>query len=301
MALPFFALPCLKRVSYRDTRLEPNRVRSLFMHERSDEPMRVECPNCSTTYEVPAVHFVDGVRRLRCTQCGYRWNQSASDADLNDSKKSTPLLDMLEPAMNMEASAAVHVDIVDDGDTANANAARTFAAELDPQSADDAFDDIDDALAPLPAPTVQEELEAAGRRWQWGLGLVTLTILVSVLILGREAVVNAAPVTQPIYRAAGLEPWSALRRWDLCVTKLDAAEMRYTLTNRSTFRRTVPGLYISAASGDLIPVEGPSGSLRAGETVRGQAPNPGVELAKPTALSLSNQPDQSDARAFTDC
>ena len=221
--------------------------------------MRVECPNCSTTYEVPAVHFVDGVRRLRCTQCGYRWNQSASDADLNDSKKSTPLLDMLEPAMNMEASAAVHVDIVDDGDTANTNAARTFAAELDPQSADDAFDDIDDALAPLPAPTVQEELDAAGRRWQWGLGLVTLTILVSALILGREAVVNAAPVTQPIYRAAGLEPWSALRRWDLCVTKLDAAEMRYTLTNRSTFRRTVPGLYISAASGDLMPGGGAVG------------------------------------------
>jgi len=77
--------------------------------------------------------------------------------------------------------------------------------------------------------------------------------------------------------------------------------MRYTLTNRSTFRRTVPGLYISAASGDLMPVEGPSGSLRAGETVRGQAPNPEIELAKPTALSLSNQPDQSDARAFTDC
>ena len=244
--------------------------------------MRVECPNCSTTYEVPAVHFVDGVRRLRCTQCGYRWNQSASDADLNDSKKSTPLLDMLEPAMNMEASAAVHVDIVDDGDTANTNAARTFAAELDPQSADDAFDDIDDALAPLPAPTVQEELDAAGRRWQWGLGLVTLTILVSALILGREAVVNAAPVTQPIYRAAGLEPWSALRRWDLCVTKLDAAEMRYTLTNRSTFRRTVPGLYISAASGDLIPWRGRRARCAPAKRSVGKRRTPGS--------SLQNQP-----------
>ena len=69
--------------------------------------MRVECPNCSTTYEVPAVHFVDGVRRLRCTQCGYRWNQSASDADLNDSKKSTPLLDMLERDLSAEKWAAV--------------------------------------------------------------------------------------------------------------------------------------------------------------------------------------------------
>jgi predicted Zn finger-like uncharacterized protein len=269
----------------------------VLLHERSDEPMRVECPNCSTTYEVPAVHFVDGTRRLRCTQCGYRWNQSASEADLNDSKKSTPLLDMLEPAMNMEASAAVNVDIVDDGD----NEARTFAAELDPQSAEDAFDDIDDALAPFPVPTAEEELEAAGRRWQWGLGLVAATIIVSLMILGREAVVSAAPFTQALYRTAGLEPWSDLRRWDLCATGVDASDIRYTLTNKSAFSRSVPDLYITEAAGGLVPIDGPSGSMRAGETVRVRATNLGLEITSPATLSLSTQADQSDARAFADC
>ena len=261
--------------------------------------MRVECPNCSTTYEVPAVHFVDGARRLRCTQCGYRWNQSATEADLNESKKSTPLLDMLEPAMNMEASAAVNVDIV--SDDADANDAQSFAAELDPQAADQAFSEIDEALAPLPAPSAEQEMEMAGRRWQWGLGLVALTLLISALILGREAVVSAAPITQPLYRSVGLEPWSDLRRWDLCLANADDAGLRYNLTNTSAFRRSVPDLYLTDDAGKLAMIEGPTGSLRAGETIRGEASIAGVQVAAPATLSLSAKSDQSDARVFSRC
>lgn len=261
--------------------------------------MRVECPNCSTTYEVPAVHFVDGARRLRCTQCGYRWNQSATTADLNESKKSTPLLDMLEPAMNMEASAAVNVDITsDDADPA---VARSIAAELDPQSADQAFSEIDEALAPLPAPSAEQEIATAGRQWQWGLGLVAATVLVSALILGREAVVSAAPVTQSLYRTVGLEPWSDLRRWDLCLANTTEAELRYNITNTSAFRRAVPALYVTDDAGNMALVEGPSGSLRAGEMIRGAASLAGFDLTKPTTLSLSAKTDQSDARAFSRC
>lgn len=261
--------------------------------------MRVECPNCSTTYEVPAVHFVDGARRLRCTQCGYRWNQSATTADLNESKKSTPLLDMLEPAMNMEASAAVNVDITsDDADPA---VARSIATELDPQSADQAFSEIDEALAPLPAPSGEQEIAIAGRQWQWGLGLVAATVLVSALILGREAVVSAAPVTQSLYRTVGLEPWSDLRRWDLCLANTTEAELQYNLTNTSAFRRAVPALYVTDDAGNIALVEGPSGSLRAGETIRGAASLAGFDLTKPTKLSLSAKTDQSDTRAYSRC
>lgn len=261
--------------------------------------MRVECPNCSTTYEVPAVHFVDGARRLRCTQCGYRWNQSATTADLNESKKSTPLLDMLEPAMNMEASAAVNVDIT--GDDADPAVAQSIAAELDPQSADQAFSEIDEALAPVPAPTAEQEMAMAGRRWQWGLGLVAATVLVSALILGREAVVSAAPVTQSLYRTVGLEPWSDLRRWDLCLANTTDAEVGYSLTNTSAFRRTPPDLYVTDDAGNIARVEGPTGSLRAGETIRGSASLTGFELTKPATLSLSAKADQSDVRAYRRC
>lgn len=261
--------------------------------------MRVECPNCSTIYEVPAVHFVDGARRLRCTQCGYRWNQSASSADLNESKKSTPLLDMLEPAMNMEASAAVNVDII--GEDADPAVAQSIAAELDPQRADQAFGEIDEALAPMPAPSAEQEIAMAGRRWQWGLGLVAATVLVSALVLGREAVVSAAPVTQGLYRTVGLEPWSDLRRWDLCLANADAAELRYNLTNTSAFRRGAPELFVTDDAGNLARLEGPSGSLRAGETIRGAASLAGFALSKPETLSLSTKTDQSDARAFSRC
>ena len=63
--------------------------------------MRVDCPNCGTQYEVPEIHFSDGARKVRCTECGYRWNQSATHAHFNEGRKDAPLLDMLEPALDM--------------------------------------------------------------------------------------------------------------------------------------------------------------------------------------------------------
>ena len=63
--------------------------------------MRVDCPNCGTQYEVSEIHFSDGARKVRCTECGYRWNQSVTKAHFNEGRKDAPLLDMLEPALDM--------------------------------------------------------------------------------------------------------------------------------------------------------------------------------------------------------
>jgi predicted Zn finger-like uncharacterized protein len=35
--------------------------------------MRIVCPHCSTTYEVPDAVFGGRPRKLRCVQCGYQW------------------------------------------------------------------------------------------------------------------------------------------------------------------------------------------------------------------------------------
>ncbi|MGB1081419.1 MAG: hypothetical protein ACPG4D_02800, partial [Alphaproteobacteria bacterium] len=50
---------------------------------------------------MPEIHFSDGARKVRCTECGYRWNQSATKAHFNEGRKDAPLLDMLEPALDM--------------------------------------------------------------------------------------------------------------------------------------------------------------------------------------------------------
>lgn len=269
--------------------------------------MHVECPNCRTVYEVPAIHFADGARRLRCTECGYRWNQTASDAELNEGKKSTPLLDMLEPAMNMEASAAINVDIAgDDGDDdglggLTSSSGTVASAALDQQAADDAYADIDSALAPMPAPTIEQNLAAMGRRWQWGLSLVLATVLLSLLILGRQSVASAAPFTQSLYRGLGLEPWSALRRWDLCLETRNGSELRYSLRNTSTFSRSMPDLYATDASGALALIDGPTGSLRAGEVVTGVAAVDGLNLDQPQSLALATKTDPSNARVYGSC
>ena len=267
--------------------------------ERSVKPMHVECPNCSTVYEVPTIHFVDGTRRLRCTECGYRWNQSADEVELSEGKKSTPLLDMLEPAMNMEASAAVRVDLLGDDDEADDGI--TVTEGLNPQAADAAYQEIDEALAPLPAPTPEEVIEDAGRRWQWGLGIVALTLMVSGLILGREAVVSAAPFTQQAYRGLGLEPWSALRAWDVCLADTDESEVRLNITNTSSFRRLLPDLYVTDAQGGLLQLAGPNASLRSGETARHAAPLNGAKLSQPAVLTLAARTDRTDGRAFGAC
>ena len=263
--------------------------------------MRVECPNCSTEYDVPAVHFVDGARKLRCTECGYRWNQTATEAQLAEGKKSTPLLDMLEPAMDMEKAPSV--DIMPDDDEAldDFDGAGVMAAELEPDAADKAFEEIDEALSPLPAPTPEEQIAESGRRWQWGLSIVALTLALSGLILGREAVVSAAPFTQSVYRAFGLEPWSDLREWDVCIASVTAESMQYDLSNQSTFRRSPPDMFVMVESGDWVAVEGPSVSLSQGESIRDALPLNGQKPTTPPSLALSSKADQSDARTFGLC
>ena len=268
--------------------------------------MHVECPNCSTVYEVAAIHFVDGARRLRCTECGYRWNQTASEAELSEGKKSTPLLDMLEPAMNMEASAAINVDLTQDGsDEANSDAplysGRAAAADIDPHASGAAYEAIEDALAPLAAPADAPDQAELGRRWQWGLGVIGATVLIAILILGRQAVVSAAPMTQPLYRAMGMEPWSELRRWDLCVAKIEEGELSYSLTNTSTFRRLLPDVYVKGDLGQLALIESPTRSMRSGETIEATASTDALNLSKPLTLALATRADQSNARSYGPC
>ena len=140
--------------------------------------MRVDCPNCGTQYEVPEIHFSDGARKVRCTECGYRWNQSATHAHFNEGRKDAPLLDMLEPALDMarvnngsiagltagadpearRSSVTASADADADAETPRVNspteaspaavAEDIIVTQHDPAAAETAFDALEEALAP---------------------------------------------------------------------------------------------------------------------------------------------------------
>ena len=305
--------------------------------------MRVDCPNCGTQYEVPEIHFSDGARKVRCTECGYRWNQSVTKAHFNEGRRDAPLLDMLEPALDMarvdeggladlddgsgsdvssDASASVGADLSARAETPQTELAETEASpaavaediivtRLDPAAAETTFDALEDALAPRPVDRRQQFFEDMARRWQWGLGVVLAMALVSMLVLGREAVVQAMPLTQGLYRGLGLEPWSALRGWDLCVASTGSgageagATIHYDLRNTSAFRRSAPDFFVMAAGEDPVRVDGPARPVSSGQDVRGEiwfAVGDGAVSAGPgLQLGLAGREDHRDIRLYGAC
>ena len=307
--------------------------------------MRVDCPNCGTQYEVPEIHFSDGARKVRCTECGYRWNQSATHAHFNEGRKDAPLLDMLEPALDMarfdeggptdlaadadpEASAdrSVTASAYADADADAATPRVQFAApeaspaavaediivtQRDPDAAETAFDALEEALAPRPVDRRQQFFEDMAQRWQWGLGVVVAMALLSMLVLGREAVVQAVPLTQGVYRGLGLEPWSALRGWDLCVASTGSgigeagATIHYDMRNTSAFRRSAPDIFVVAAGEDPVRVEGPARPVSSGQDVRGEIRLTGRDGAAAVGpglrLGLAGREDHRDIRLYGAC
>ena len=301
--------------------------------------MRVDCPNCGTQYEVPEIHFSDGARKVRCTECGYRWNQSATKAHFNEGRKDAPLLDMLEPALDMarideggladsddgadpDASSDASADLSTRAETPQTELADTEASpaavaediivtRLDPAAAETAFDTLEEALAPRPVDRKQQFFEDMARRWQWGLGVVVAMALLSMLVLGREAVVQAMPLTQGLYRGLGLEPWSALRGWDLCVASTGSgageagATIHYDLRNTSAFRRSAPDFFVVAAGEDPVRVDGPARPVNRGQDVRGEirlTDDEGTAVAGPRLrLGLAGREDHRDIRLYGPC
>lgn len=309
--------------------------------------MRVDCPNCGTQYEVPEIHFSDGARKVRCTECGYRWNQSATKAHFNEGRKDAPLLDMLEPALDMarideggladsddgadpDASSDASADLSADAsadlsaraetpqtELADTEASPAAVAEdiivtrLDPAAAETAFDTLEEALAPRPVDRRQQFFEDMARRWQWGLGVVVAMALLSMLVLGREAVVQAMPLTQGLYRGLGLEPWSALRGWDLCLASTGSGTgeagvtIHYDLRNTSAFRRSAPDFFVMAAGEDPVRVDGPARPVSSGQDVRGEirfAVGDGAVSAGPgLQLGLAGREDHRDIRLYGAC
>ena len=313
--------------------------------------MRVDCPNCGTQYEVPEIHFSDGARKVRCTECGYRWNQSATQAHFNEGRKDAPLLDMLEPALDMarfeedrptdkddEAEAgdgdgdgtavgtsaeALLSPGPDEGPTGDqgtsslneagpaAVAEDILVTRLDPDAAEAAFESVEAALAPRPVDRRQQFFEDVAQRWQWGLGVVVAMALLSMLVLGREAVVQAVPLTQGFYRGLGLEPWSDLRGWDLCVASTGLATgeagttIHYDLRNTSAFRRSAPDFFVVAAGKDPVRVDGPTSPVSSGQDVRGEillTGSDGVAAVGPgLRIGLAGREDHRDIRLHGAC
>lgn len=168
--------------------------------------MRITCPNCSLSYQIPRESLGDGGRSVRCADCRTVWFVSPSPV------------------------AQVHdvVDVEPDGmDFAAGEAGSAVVPGQNPMNEEVAFGEMVPAVAEggaassVPAPVASIEVVAAkryktakparkdgGRRWfGFDPGLVLAACLVAILagaVLARVPIVRQVPHLASLYARLGL-------------------------------------------------------------------------------------------------
>jgi predicted Zn finger-like uncharacterized protein len=186
--------------------------------------MRIACPDCHATYDVPDALLAKGGKQVRCAKCGTEWFPVAAAPKAVDPK-----------AVDLEAAEPV---------AAPAPAPKRTAAASAPSAPSHADDDEDDAprfpLPPTDEPPPSEraplraarspllgprraeipdepeevlltpgELIAPSRRRRgplrgWLLSLVVIIAVVSAAVIWRDKVMQAWPPSERAYHAVGL-------------------------------------------------------------------------------------------------
>jgi len=135
--------------------------------------MRIECPACSTVYEVPD-HLLGPKRKLRCAHCGHVWPTEHPAAESPEAPSEVPAL-----SRNPPESAAPAV-------------AETRFVEPLHRNSVEAFD-----LGPRP--------KASAFVWVgWAASLLVLALLVWGALAYRDDVMAAWPESARLYHALGL-------------------------------------------------------------------------------------------------
>ena len=70
--------------------------------------MRIVCPSCQATYDVPESLMRGAPRRVRCARCGGEWTPEANPDDVNDANP--PAIQAAAPAVPPNQPALVMPD-----------------------------------------------------------------------------------------------------------------------------------------------------------------------------------------------
>jgi predicted Zn finger-like uncharacterized protein len=151
--------------------------------------MRITCPSCDATYDVPDAMLAGGPRKVRCARCGTEWvptPMSAAPLALEDSDPEPPPYAPL-PALPPPSP-----------DMPGRTEPRLHPLRPRPEPVrEPAFADDEDE---------EEPPRSGGARavLAWGLSLLVLAALALAAVQWRAQVMEAWPPSERVYAALGL-------------------------------------------------------------------------------------------------
>jgi len=153
--------------------------------------MRITCPNCSASYDVPDRVLGAEARPVRCARCGTVWTPRAAEGAADEPAPAVAA-DPPRPAVTRAPAPSAVTAPMEAGEVAPLRAPRPRAPQV--------------IHPPLPTITDAPALERGSRLslWAaWTLSVVAVAGLVIALWLFRTEVTEAWPPAARLYSALG--------------------------------------------------------------------------------------------------
>ena len=152
--------------------------------------MRIVCPDCAATYDVPDNRLVPG-RPVRCAQCSREWHP-AQEPDLAAARA-----EQVEPAEwagppATTATTQLATAVIERPETSAAGMNRVHV---------EGFGAVSEPVPETASPT---RAAAASARYAWAGSLLLLVVLAWAAYTWRSPIMQAWPPSERVYAALGL-------------------------------------------------------------------------------------------------
>jgi predicted Zn finger-like uncharacterized protein len=150
--------------------------------------MRIVCPNCRATYEVPDRLLAGGTKPVRCARCGTTWTPEAPPPPPPEPLLRRPAPPPEPPPPPSALEPPLRAD--------------QRLAGFRPRGEREEVETTDESLPPVH----YEDEEPRGRAALigWLLSLLLLAVIIWAALAYRDAVMAAWPASERIYAALGL-------------------------------------------------------------------------------------------------
>jgi predicted Zn finger-like uncharacterized protein len=177
--------------------------------------MRIACPHCHATYDVPDALLAGGGKQVRCARCGKEWSPAAGDTRASSVEATAPSAARVARARPAAPPPPVEDDDLDEAPRFPV----TSLDELPPPSERSPLrasrspllgprrseipEEPDEPL-PSPAEVASPRRRRRGPLRGWLLSLVLILAVISAGVIWRQDVIKAWPASERLYRPLGL-------------------------------------------------------------------------------------------------
>jgi predicted Zn finger-like uncharacterized protein len=157
--------------------------------------MRIVCPSCEATYNVPDAMLAAGSRKVRCARCGNEWAPAAASAPAPPTAEAD---ESFAPPPTAASAAPQPPAAPPSADAEPPGRPEPRAKPLRPRA--------EPRLIP-PPPTLDEEPPERSRTGAvvaWALTVLILAAAGAAAVLWRAQVMAAWPPSERVYAALGL-------------------------------------------------------------------------------------------------